>query len=163
MDMSGSDSQDETRPTLKSVTVRGVNGGVYDEFSQVIQMAGLTMGEAITKMMGDVMRDFDETFPDLSAESFRLMVKKDRINVQHHERLSISRKDLEDANRGIKFQHIRDLTFEADVTEEIFNTYVRNIQHCGTIRVPSVLPKLQIYAKIAHTDNIEIYDVEDEQ
>ena len=160
--MSEEGSQDE-RPTLKSVTIRGVNGGVYDEFSQVVQMAGLTMGEAITKMMGDVMRDFDETFPDLSAESFRMMVKKDKIAVQHHERLSVSRKDLEDANKGIVFQHIRSLTFEADVTEEVFNTYVRNIQHCGTVRVPSVLPKLQIYAKIAFTDNIEIYDVEDEQ
>ena len=161
--MSEEGNQDETRPTLKSVTIRGVNGGTYDEFSQVIQMAGLTMGEAITKMMGDVMRDFDETFPDLSAESFRLMVKKDRINVQHHERLSVSRKDLEDANRGIVFQHIRSLTFEADVTEEVFNTYVRTIQHCDTVRMPSVLPKLQIYAKIAFTDNIEIYDAEDEQ
>ena len=160
--MSEEGSQDE-RPTLKSVTIRGVNGGVYDEFSQVVQMAGLTMGEAITKMMGDMMRDFDETFPDLSAESFRMMVKKDKIAVQHHERLSVSRKDLEDANRGIVFQHIRSLTFEADVTEEVFNTYVRNIQHCDTVRVPSVLPKLQIYAKIAFTDNIEIYDVEDEQ
>ncbi|MBC8498424.1 hypothetical protein ISS40_10945 [Candidatus Bathyarchaeota archaeon] len=161
--MSEINDQDEVTPTLKSVTIRGVDGGVYDEFSKVIQMAGLTMGEAITKMMGDVKRDFDETFPDLSAESFRLMVKKDRINVQHHERLSISRKDLEDANRGIRFQHIRDLTFEADVTEEVFNTYVRSIQHCGTVRVPSVLPKLQIYAKITFTDSIEIYVVEDEQ
>ena len=160
--MSEEGSQDE-RPTLKSVTIRGVDGGVYDEFSQVVQMAGLTMGEAVTKMMGDVMRDFDETFPDLSAESFRMMVKKDKIAVQHHERLSVSRKDLEDANKGIVFQHIRSLTFEADVTEEVFNTYVRNIQHCGTVRVPSVLPKLQIYAKIAFTDDIEIYDVEDEQ
>ena len=162
MDMSKEGSQDE-RPTLKSVTIRGVDGGVYDEFSQVVQMAGLTMGEAVTKMMGDVMRDFDETFPDLSAESFRMMVKKDKIAVQHHERLSVSRKDLEDANRGIVFQHIRSLTFEADVTEEVFNTYVRNIQHCGTVRVPSVLPKLQIYAKIAFTDDIEIYEAEAEQ
>ena len=160
--MSEEGSQDE-RPTLKSVTIRGVDGGVYDEFSQVVQMAGLTMGEAVTKMMGDVMRDFDETFPDLSAESFRMMVKKDKIAVQHHERLSVSRKDLEDADRGVVFQHIRSLTFEADVTEEVFNTYVRGIQHCETVRVPSVLPKLQIYAKIAFTDNIEIYDVEDEQ
>jgi hypothetical protein len=160
--MSEEGNQDE-RPTLKSVTIRGVNGGIYDEFSQVVQMAGLTMGEAVTKMMGDVMRDFDETFPDLSAESFRMMVKKDKIAVQHHERLSVSRKDLEDADRGVVFQHIRSLTFEADVTEEVFNTYVRNIQHCGTVRVPSVLPKLQIYAKIAFTDNIEIYDAEEEQ
>jgi len=160
--MSEEGNQDE-RPTLKSVTIRGVNGGIYDEFSQVVQMAGLTMGEAVTKMMGDVMRDFDETFPDLSAESFRMMVKKDKIAVQHHERLSVSRKDLEDADRSIVFQHIRMLTFDADVTEEVFNTYVRRIQHCDTVRVPSVLPKLQIYAKIAFTDNIEIYDAEEEQ
>lgn len=160
--MSEEGNQDE-RPTLKSVTIRGVNGGIYDEFSQVVQMAGLTMGEAVTKMMGDVMRDFDETFPDLSAESFRMMVKKDKIAVQHHERLSVSRKDLEDADRSIVFQHIRMLTFDADVTEEVFNTYVRRIQHCETVRVPSVLPKLQIYAKIAFTDNIEIYDAEEEQ
>jgi len=160
--MSEEGNQDE-RPTLKSVTIRGVNGGIYDEFSQVVQMAGLTMGEAVTKMMGDVMRDFDETFPDLSAESFRMMVKKDKIAVQHHERLSVSRKDLEDADRSIVFQHIRTLTFDADVTEEVFNTYVRRIQHCETVRVPSVLPKLQIYAKIAFTDNIEIYDAEEEQ
>ena len=161
MDMSETGNQEETRPTLKSVTIRGVNGGVYDEFSQVVQMAGLTMGEAVTKMMGDVMRDFDEVFPDLSAESFRLMVKKDKIAVQHHEGLSVSKRDLEDANRAIVFQHIRSLTFEADVTEEAFNTYVTKIQHCDTVRVPSVLPKLQIYAKIAFTDNIEIYDVEE--
>lgn len=159
--MSEEGNQDE-RPTLKSVTIRGVNGGIYDEFSQVVQMAGLTMGEAVTKMMGDVMRDFDETFPDLSAESFRMMVKKDKIAVQHHERLSVSRKDLEDADRSIVFQHIRTLTFDADVTEEVFNTYVRRIQHCDTVRMPSVLPKLQIYAKIAFTDNIEIYDAEEE-
>jgi hypothetical protein len=161
MDMDEISNQDETKSTLKSVTIRGVDGAVYDKFSQVVQMAGLTMGEAITKMMGDVMRDFDENFPDLSAESFRMMVKMDKIAIEHHERLSVSKRDLEDANRSIIFEHIRSLTFEADVTEEAFNTYVRKIQHCGTVRVPSVLPKLQIYSKIEFTDNIEIYDAED--
>ena len=159
--MSDVENQDEARPTLKSVTIRGVDGGVYDEFSQVIQMAGLTMGEAVTKMMGDVMRDFDEVFPDLSAESFRMMVKMDKIAVKHQDRISVSKGDLEAANRSVIFQHIRSLSFEADVTEEAFNTYVRKIQHCGTVRVPSVLPKLQIYSKIEFTDNIEIYDAED--
>lgn len=158
--MSDVENQDEARPTLKSVTIRGVDGGVYDKFSQVVQMAGLTMGEAVTKMMGDVMRDFDEVFPDLSAESFRLMVSKDKISVQHHDALSVSRGDLEAADRSVVFQHIRRLTFEGDVTEEAFNTYVRSVQHCGTVRIPSVLPKLQIYAKIAFVDNIDIYDAE---
>lgn len=161
--MSGVSNLDEERPTLKSVTIRGVDGRTYDEFSQVIQMAGLTMGEAITKMMGDVMKDFDETFPELSAESFRLMMKKDKISVQHYRQLTVSRKDLEDANRRVKFKHIEELTFEKDVDEEVFNTYVRSIEHCGTIRVPSVLPKLHIYAKISHTNDILIYDVDSEQ
>ena len=159
--MSDIENQDEASPTLKSVTIRGVDGGVYDEFSQVIQMAGLTMGEAVTKMMGDVMRDFDEVFPDLSAESFRMMVKMDKIAIQHQDRISVSKGDLEAANRSVIFQHIRSLSFEADVTEEAFNTYVRKIQHCDTVRVPSALPKLQIYSKIEFTDNVEIYDAED--
>jgi hypothetical protein len=161
--MNETSNLDEERPTLKSVTIRGVDGRTYDEFSRVIQMAGITMGEAITKMMGDVMRDFDETFPELSAESFRLMTKKDKISVQNYRKLTVSRKDLEDANRRVKFRHIEELTFEKDVDEEAFNTYVRSIEHCGAVRVPSVLPKLLIYAKIGHTDDILIYDVEGER
>ncbi len=153
----------EERPTLKSVTIRGVNGGTYDEFSQVIQMAGLTMGEAITKMMGDVMRDFDEVFPDLSAASLKLMAKKDRIRVQHYGRMSISRRDLEEADRSVKFEHIDELTFEEDVTTDVFTTYVRGVEHCQLVRVPSVLPKLVIYSKITHTTDVEIYPVGSEQ
>jgi hypothetical protein len=149
----------EERPTLKSVTIRGVDGGTYDEFSSVVQMAGLTMGEAITKMMGDVMRDFDEVFPDLSAASLKLMAKKDRIKVQHHRKMSISRADLEEADRSVKFLHIDELTFEEDVTKEVFNTYVRGVEHCQNVRVPSILPKLLIYSKISFTSNIEIYQV----
>ena len=153
----------EERPTLKSVTIRGVDGGTYDEFSSVVQMAGLTMGEAVTKMMADVMRDFDEVFPDLSAASLKLMAKKDKIKVKHHRKLSISKTDLEEADRSVKFQHIDELTFEEDVTKEVFNTYVRGVEHCQNVRVPSILPKLLIYSKIGFTSNIEIYQVGSEQ
>lgn len=154
---------DEERPVLKNVTIRGVDGTIYNEFSRVIQTSSLTMGEALTKMMGDVMSDFDEVFPDLSAASLRFMMKKDRIEVEHYRHLSVTRKDLEEADRSVEFANIDELTFEEDVSEDAFTTYVRGIEHCETVRAPSTLPKLLVYSKISHTNNIEFYEVDGEQ
>jgi len=153
-------SYDEERPTLKTVTIRGVDGRIYDEFSQVIQMSGLTIGEAITKMMRDVSKDFDEVFPQLSAKNLKYIITKDRIQVQHYDTLSISLKDLEEADKSISFMHINQLTFEEDITLDAFETYIKNIQHCKQVRIPAILPKLLIYSKISYCGNIEVYSPE---
>jgi len=123
----------EENKSIKTVTIRGVDGQIYDEFSQVIQASGMTMGDAVSKMMRDVSKDFDEVFPMLSAMSLKYMVKKDKITVKHY------------------------LTIKSDVTTEAFETYIDKIEHCETVRVPQVLPKLLIYSKIAHCDRVEIY------
>jgi len=141
----------------KTVTIRGVDGQIYDEFSQVIQSSGMTMGDAMSKMMRDVSRDFDEVFPKLSAMNLKYMMKKDKISVEHFDNLSVSLKDLEETDKRVRFQHIRSLTIEEDITIEAFETYVARIEHCGTVRISEVLPKLLIYSKIAHCDQIEIY------
>ena len=116
----------EVRPTespvFKTVTIRGVDGRIYDDFSQIIQMSGLTIGEAITKMMRDVSKDFDEVFPQLSAQNLKYIINKVRLTVQHYDRLSISLKDLEEADKSIIFQHIDQLTLEADITLDAFET-----------------------------------------
>ena len=150
----------EERPALKTVTIRGVDGRIYDDFSQVIQMSGLTIGEAITKMLRDVSKDFDEVFPQLSAKNLKYMINKDRISVQHYDSLSISLKDLEEADKSISFQHISQLTLEEDITTDAFETYIKNIQHCSYVRVPAILPKLLIYSKISYCGNIEVYSPE---
>lgn len=146
------------KPTLKNITIRGVDASVYDEFSKVMKLANLTMGEAITKMMSDVMKDFDEVFPKLSAKSMKLLVKKDKISVRQYRNLSISKKDLVEADKGVSFQHIENLTFEKDVTKEVFTMYVRKIEHCDTVRLSSAIPRLLIYSKISFSKNIEIYE-----
>ena len=147
----------DERAIIKTVTIRGVDGRIYDEFSQIIQRSGLTIGEAITKMMHDISKDFDDVFPQLSARNLKYMVNKDKIRVQHYDQLSISLKDLEEADKSVSFQHIDHLTLEADINLESFDTYIRNIQHCGTVKVPETLPKLLLYSKISHCNNIEVY------
>lgn len=151
------------RASLKNITIRGVDERTYDEFSKTIQLSGLSMGEAITKMMQDVMKDFDDVFPELSAKNLKFLVKKDRIRVSSYRTMSISKKDLVDADKRVRFRHIDELVFEDDVTSDLFAIYVDSISHCETVRVPSVLPKLLIYSKISHANNIEIYDVESEE
>jgi hypothetical protein len=160
---SRSEIEDAVRSSLKNITIRGVDERTYDEFSQVIKLASLTMGEAITKMMQDVMKDFDDVFPELSAKNLKFMVKKDRIRVSNYRSISISKKDLVDADKRVRFRHIDELVFKEDVTSDLFSTYVDSISHCETVRVPSVLPKLLIYAKISHVNNIDIYEVRDEE
>ena len=147
---------DESRSS-KTVTIRGVDGQIYEEFSQVIQSSGMTMGDAISKMMRDVSGDFDEVFPKLSAMSLKYMVRKDKITVEHFDTLSVSLKDLEETDKRVRFQHIRTLTIEPDITIEAFETYISRIEHCELVRVPNVLPKLLIYSKISHCNQIEIY------
>ena len=141
----------------KTVTIRGVDGQIYDEFSQVIQSSGMTMGDAISKMMRDVSKDFDDVFPKLSAMSLKYMVRKDKITVEHFDTLSVSLNDLEDTDKRVRFQHIRSLTIEPDITVEAYETFVARIEHCGIVRVPDVLPKLLIYSKISHCEQIMIY------
>jgi hypothetical protein len=158
-----SEIKDAVRSSLKNITIRGVDERTYDEFSQVIKLASLTMGEAITKMMQDVMKDFDDVFPELSAKNLKYMVKKDRITVSNYRSMKISKKDLVDADKRVRFRHIDELVFEEDVTSDLFSTYLDSISHCETVRVPSILPKLLIYAKISHVNNIDIYEMSGEK
>jgi hypothetical protein len=155
--------EDAVRASLKNITIRGVDERTYDEFSQTIRLASLSMGKAITKMMQDVMKDFDDVFPELSAKNLKFLVKKDRIRVGNYRTISISKKDLLDADKRVRFRHIDELVFEDDVTSDLFSTYVDSISHCETVRVPSILPKLLIYSKISHANNIEIYEVSDKE
>ena len=50
--------------TLKNVTIRGIETEIYDEFSHSMKILGMNIGDAITKMMHDVLEDFDDEFPD---------------------------------------------------------------------------------------------------
>jgi hypothetical protein len=143
----------------KSVTIRGIDSSVYDDFSTKMKQLQLNLGTAVTKLMQDVLKDPRDEFPTLSAKSLSVL-KLARANIEHHPQITVSKQDLIEANAGFSFSHIEELTFDSSVDRQTFNIYVRYIEHCKVVRIPSILPKLLIYSKINHCKHIEVYEVE---
>lgn len=157
--------QTEVKAKLKNVTIRGIDGEIYDQFSHKIKNLRMNLGEAITKMMRDIITDLDESLDQLPALRARTTFNNftlERLSINHYDRLKISRADLEEANAQVSFSHIDKLSFFPDVTREIFTRYVKSVTHCGTVRMPSIFPKLIMYSKLQFCDRIEVYDVEDD-
>jgi hypothetical protein len=159
-------NEEEGSLKLKNVTIRGINSEIYDEFSHSMKMLNMTIGDAVTKMMRDIIDDLDESFSDLKIRS-KLSSKKlfdrlERAAVKHHRRLIINGKDLTEANAALSFSHIGELMISSDVTRELFNKHIRHISHCQTVRVPEILPKLLLLSRIKFCRNIEIYSADND-
>ena len=155
----------EGKSKLKNVTIRGIDSDIYDQFSHQIRNLRMNLGDAITKMMKDIIVDLDESLDDLPALRIRTTFNNfalERLSINHYDRLKIGRADLEEANAKISFSHIDKLTFLPDVTREVFTRYVKSVSHCGIVRMPSIFPKLIMYSKLQFCDRIEVYNVEDE-
>jgi hypothetical protein len=146
---------------MKNVTIRGIDSEIYDEFSSSIKSLKMNIGEAITQMMQDVMEDFGDTFPSLTAKGSLGKIKKDRITINALDTLRISKKDLEEAGAQVKFSHMGKLIFEPDVDLATFNKYVRGIHHCDYVKIPAFLPKLILLSKTQYCGKVETYSVED--
>jgi len=155
-----SEHWEESQGKVKNVTIRGIDAEAYSQFSKNMKLLGMTMGDAITKMMQDVLKDFDETFPDLSSKSLKTGKQLPQMTIANHEDLTISAKDLIEADAYISFLHIEDLELKPDITRELFLRHIKTIAHCDDVRIPSVLPKLLVYSRIIHCDDIELYEVE---
>ncbi len=158
-DWSSKDIDDLKR--MKNVTIRGIDSEIYDEFSSSIKSLKMNIGEAITQMMQDVMEDFGDTFPSLSAKESLGKLKRDRISIKALDTLRISKKDLEEAGAQVKFSHVGKLIFEPDVDLATFNKYVRGINHCDYVRIPAFLPKLLLLSKTQYCGRVEPYTVEE--
>ena len=146
------------RSKLKNVTIRGINSSVYDDFSRKMRDLELNLGDAVNKMMEDVLTDFNDAFPDLTARATFGKFHMQKASISHYDKLTITKKDLEEANTRFSFTHIDYLTIATDVTRDVFEKYIRSISHCRRVRIPSILPKLLIYSKMFHIDEVEVYD-----
>jgi hypothetical protein len=138
----------------KKITIRGINSNVYDEFTNKVKTLDMNIGDALTKMMADVIKDFDEALPSISAKSLRSMKKH---SISHHKKLSISRADLEVENSRFSFSHITRLKFGPDVTQEVFEKHVSSVSHCRNVILPNIFPKLVAYSMLNFCETIEFY------
>ncbi|MHA1449478.1 MAG: hypothetical protein ACTSP4_08675 [Candidatus Hodarchaeales archaeon] len=138
----------------KNVTIRGIDRVVYREFSKAMKILGLNIGEAITKMMKDVLHD-----NKVSAKSFQDMVELPHSRIEHHSELTVNASDLVEANRRFSFNNIETLILGPDITADILKRHVRSINNCSMVRYPSTLPKLLLYSKVRLCDSLEMYAV----
>ena len=145
---------------LKNVTIRGIDSDVYEEFSTNIKSLNRNIGEAVTQMMKDILQDFDGTFPTLSSRRSLGKLQGKTARISHHDRLSISKRDLQEAGLVFSFRHIDKLIFEPDVDLETFNKHVRDIRHCSRVRIPDFLPKLVLLSRIQYCDDVDVYSVD---
>jgi hypothetical protein len=145
---------------LKNVTIRGIDSEIYEEFSSSIKSLNMNIGDAITRMMADILEDFDGTFPKLSSKRSLGKFKLNKIKIMHHDFLSINKADLVEGGVKIYFMHIQKLRIGPDVDLETFNRYIGAIQHCDIVEIPNILPKVILLSKTPFCDRVRVYSVE---
>lgn len=144
---------------LKSISIRGVNADVYEQFVNKTKKLDMNVGNAITKLMQDVVSSFDEEFPQISARSLRTTHKMP-ISILGHVDLTISKQDLEEPGEKISFVNITNLYFTPDVDKDTFQKCIHKIIGCRGVRVPNIFPKLVLLSKLVECKNVDVYEVD---
>lgn len=159
----GKSNQKKASPT-KTITIRGVNTQVYDDYAQYMKQININMGYAITKIMQDTLEAMthpDKSLP-LTTEQIELAIKdlvpRKRIKIEDKPEIIISRKDLVDLNRRVVIQDTVYLRFEPDVTSDDLERYIEKIENIKKLEFPVSVPKLLVMSLTDLCENIIYYD-----
>lgn len=141
---------------MKTISIRGVNALTYDQFVNKIKTLNLNIGDAMTKIMKDVISSTDKDFPELTAKSLRMM-SMGSIIIRRHKKLVVTKQDLLDTGRKVQFVGCTMLKFSPDIDKEIFLQYVNRITRCKGVFIPKTIPKLLILSRIQNCSEVKFY------
>lgn len=140
----------------KSITIRGVDLELYENFTTKLKEYNMNVGEAFSQMMDDILKNFDEIFNESTAHDYVEQQRRlPRLTIESHQELAISAKDLIDTKSKVSFREITSLKFDESVTKEIFLKYVRDIRRCGLVQFGKEFPRLIALAYSEDCDNVE--------
>ena len=140
----------------KSITIRGVDLELYENFTTKLKEYNMNVGEAFSQMMDDVLKNFDEIFNESTAHDYVEQQRRlPRLTIESHQELAISAKDLIDTKSKVSFREITSLKFDESVTKEIFLKHVRDIRRCGLVQFGKEFPRLIALAYCEDCDNVE--------
>lgn len=159
MEKSGKAKAELPKGKEKMISIRGVNAELYAEFVDKIKSLDLNVGDAFSKLMLDVIKTWDNTFPEFSEHSLRLKSLKP-LRIQNHDDLTISRMDLIESGRRVIFRNCQNLHFEPDIDKITFQTYIVGIQYCNHVKIPKILPKLLLLSLTRGCENLEFYEID---
>lgn len=151
------DTNKEGSISKKIITIRSIDTEIYKKFAEKIKTLNINMGEAMTKMMIGVLENTNQELGESASISLREDMQS--ISVTEQSKLVISKKDLLELENSFFFTNIQYLKFDSDIDSETFMKKVIAIRACQRVIIPNFLPRLKLLSKIKYCQNVEFYDV----
>jgi len=134
------------------ITVRGVDRSLYRRMSRLARRMGVNVGTLLNQSMELFLsmfpHDGESPLPGralgISAEFMRGFLEGLGHVVEDIDELTLTRRDLLEADRELVLLRIKRLEFTDDVDEETFRSRVRGIYRCGEVVIPEGLPKVLV-------------------
>ena len=161
-----SEKHGEEKKQEKVYTIRGLNEDLYESFSGKAKDLGITVGELMNQAMGqflltlEVSKDIKQRVGEKVERASHKFIRgpietlKQIINnvadfelVSNISELTVSKSDLELAEKPLIFSNIKKLEFSPDVDVDLINAKVRSIKVVDEVVIPSTIPVLVIAKK----------------
>ncbi len=150
----------------KVYTIRGLDPELYERFSRTAKELGVTVGDLMNMAMSNLLVTLEASKDVGQRVSSALSRILDKIKeaqaaamktvvgavadfdlISNIDELTVTKADLQAAERPIVFSNIKRLVFAPDVDWETLNSKVRSIKVVNELVVPKGVPVLQLARK----------------
>ncbi|NPA23375.1 MAG: hypothetical protein GXO23_03665 [Crenarchaeota archaeon] len=136
-----------TAEERRIITIRGISMPVYERALRLARELGITIGELVNEALKRYITTLEAIHRAIESHLENLARAGDVVIVSNIDYLKVKRKDLEAVPRKIVFKDIRELEFDEDVTEDLFNEKVYEIVRVDKVVVPKTLSTLLVASK----------------
>jgi hypothetical protein len=150
----------------KVYTIRGLDPELYERFSRTAKELGVTVGDLMNMAMSNLLVTLEASKDVGQRVSSALSRILDKIKeaqaaamktvvgavadfdlISDIDELTVTKADLQAAERPVVFSNIKRLVFAPDVDWETLNSKVRSIKVVNELVVPKGVPILQLARK----------------
>ena len=155
--------QEEEKEKGRTYTIRGLDPELYERFSRTAKELGVTVGDLMNTAMSNLLvtleasKDVGQRLSDAlsrvlaklkeaqtSAVKSVVSAVADFDLITGIDELTVTKADLQAAERPIVFSNIKRLVFAQDVDWETLSSKVRSIKMVNEVVVPKGIPVLQL-------------------
>jgi hypothetical protein len=147
----------------KAYTIRGLDPELYERFSRTAKDLGVTVGDLMNMAMSNLLVSIEATkdvgqrvssalsrivdkLKEAQASAMKTVVGAvaDFDLISNIDELTVTKADLQAADKPIVFSNIKRLVFAPDVDWDTINSKVRSIKVVNELVVPKGVPVLQL-------------------
>ncbi len=125
---------------VKTVTIRGVDKTLYDQFVSLSKMWGHSIGRIFSRLITHYKKDFPAV---IGPHRFRKILMGSIENletIEGEKNLIISKEDLAEAGEKVKFvfKNIEKLTLKDDIDTKTILKHIHRIRNCNVTKPENV-------------------------